>query len=273
MNTPIVTDVPTTDRTYAANRRSRHTDDEAGVPLSRLVHVELRKMVDTRAGLWMLLVMGGLTALVVGVVLFTAPPSELIFHTFAGVVGLPLVMLLPILGIMAATSEWSQRTGLVTFTLEPRRGRVVTAKLIAGVLLGLVLIVGSLAFAALANVVGMVARDGNGSWSIPAGVVVGLVVGLSIFVLQGFGFGFVLLNTPAAIVASLVLPTAWTIGSGLSPRLNRIGEWADLNRVVEPLFSGQMASSDWAHLGTGISVWVVLPLAIGIWRVMTREVK
>ena len=45
-------------------------------------------------------------------------------------------MLLPILGIMAATAEWTQRTGLVTFTLEPRRGRVVLAKALAALVLG-----------------------------------------------------------------------------------------------------------------------------------------
>ena len=38
--------------------------------------------------------------------------------------------LLPILAIMLVTSEWSQRTALVTFTLEPRRSRVVLAKLV-----------------------------------------------------------------------------------------------------------------------------------------------
>ena len=43
---------------------------------------------------------------------------------------------LPILIIMLVTSEASQRNGLVTFTLEPRRSRVVVAKFIAGVALG-----------------------------------------------------------------------------------------------------------------------------------------
>ena len=41
----------------------------------------------------------------------------------------------------------------------------------------------------------------------------------------------------------------------------------------QPLFAGEMAGQDWAHLGTGVGVWVLLPLAIGTWRVLTREVK
>jgi len=269
-----VTTTSTSLETGSRNRGpgTRHTASRP-VPFTRLVHVELRKIVDTRAGLWMLIVIAAVAALAVGVLLFTGAPEELTFGTFLGIIGLPLVLLLPILGIMAATSEWSQRTGLLTFTLEPRRGRVVAAKLVAGILLGLVLIAVAMAAAALANVIGMTARDGAGSWAVPAGVVIGLVTGLTIFVLQGFGFGFLLLNTPAAIVASLVLSTAWTIASSMSQRLNEIAVWLDLNRVVEPLFSGRMAGSDWAHLATGAGFWVVLPLAIGTWRVLTREVK
>jgi len=38
---------------------------------------------------------------------------------------LPQSWLLPVLGIMAVTSEWTQRTGLVTHTLEPRRSRIL----------------------------------------------------------------------------------------------------------------------------------------------------
>ena len=36
---------------------------------------------------------------------------------------------------MLVTSEWSQRTAMTTFTLEPRRMRIVLAKMLAGVAL------------------------------------------------------------------------------------------------------------------------------------------
>jgi hypothetical protein len=45
---------------------------------------------------------------------------------------LGLSRLLPIALMLTMTSEWSQRTALTTFTLEPRRGRVLAAKLTAG---------------------------------------------------------------------------------------------------------------------------------------------
>jgi hypothetical protein len=37
--------------------------------------------------------------------------------------------------------------------------------------------------------------------------------------------------------------------------------------------AGSMSATDWQHLGTGVLAWVGIPLTIGIWRVMTREVK
>ena len=39
-------------------------------------------------------------------------------------------LILPVLGILLVTSEWSQRTGLTTFALVPQRERVIVAKLI-----------------------------------------------------------------------------------------------------------------------------------------------
>ncbi|KGN38123.1 ABC transporter permease [Knoellia subterranea] len=244
-----------------------------GVPWSRLIHVELRKMVDTRAGRWMLIVMSAISLIVVGAFLIWGPADEATFGTLLGLTSFPLVMLLPILGIMAATSEWSQRTGLVTFTLEPRRGRVVAAKVIAALLLGLVVTASAFATSALANVLGSSLSDASGAWDVSWKVALGVTVGFAVFVLQGLAFGFVFLNTPFAIVASLVLPTVWTIAINLISALREPSKWLDLNQVTEPLFSGSMTGENWGQLATSFGVWVLLPLAIGSWRVMRREVK
>ena len=40
------------------------------------------------------------------------------------------------IAILSVTSEWSQRSGLTTFTLVPHRGRVIRAKLAVTVLVG-----------------------------------------------------------------------------------------------------------------------------------------
>ena len=120
--------------TLAAPIRVNTAGVHARPGLGRLVAVELRKMVDTRAGFWLQVAMVALTVVVVIVRLLVGDAAH---HTFQSVLdaGLqPAAILLPVLGILLVTSEWSQRTGLITFTLVPVRSRVLSAKLIASLL-------------------------------------------------------------------------------------------------------------------------------------------
>ena len=100
--------------------------------------------------------------------LFAAEPDQLTFINFVGATATPQSLLLPVLGILAVTAEWSQRTGLVTFTLEPNRARTAVAKLAAVVLIGLLAVVAALGVAALGNVAGMLFMDGAGTWNMGA---------------------------------------------------------------------------------------------------------
>ncbi|WP_246355213.1 hypothetical protein [Nocardioides ungokensis] len=99
-------------------RTSRRTD---AIPLSRVVRVELRKMFDTRSGFWLIASIGitGLIATVATVAF--APDDQLTYYTFAKAVGYPITVILPMVALLAITSEWSQRTGLTTFTYVSRR--------------------------------------------------------------------------------------------------------------------------------------------------------
>lgn len=251
------------------------TDDLGGdrTPMSRLIKVELRKMVDTRAGRWMLIAMGALVVVITGGLLIFGHPEEMTFKGFLGLNTLVLGVIMPVIGVMAGTAEWSQRTGLVTFTLEPRRGRVIIAKIVAAILLGLIVIAVAIAASALAQLIASGVRGADGGWDGSLGLLLGVIVGLLIFVLQGLAFGFAFLNTPLAIVATFVLPTIWTAASSLATWLDKAAVWLDLNRVTGPLLDGDMHGSDWAHLVTGAAVWVGVPMAIGVWRVLHREVK
>src|SRR6185295_9271289 len=100
------------------------------------------------AGFWLQVAMVALTA---AVVIARRVFGEGDDHTFAGVldVGLqPAAVLLPIIGILLVTSEWSQRTGMITFALVPVRSRILGAKLIASIVLSLVTLVLSVAIVA-----------------------------------------------------------------------------------------------------------------------------
>lgn len=239
-----------------------------GVPFHRLVRVELRKMIDTRAGMWMLGVMAAASLLVVAAILIWGNAANLTYVDFLGLATLPMAILLPILGVMAATAEWSQRTGLVTFTLEPRRGRVVAAKVLAAILLGLVVIAAGVAAAAIGAAIG-----GGGVGNPTAAILGGMLLSLLLYTVQGLAFGFLFLNTPIAIVSVLALPTLWGILGSMIPALDRIAGWLDLERTLQPLTAGDIAGEGWLRLLTAVAVWIGLPLAVGTYRVLTREVK
>lgn len=248
-------------------------DEFAAVPLSRLVRAELRKTVDTRAGKWLLIGIAAVTALVIVIVLFAADEAELTYDTFVSATQGPQGYLLPVLGILAITSEWSQRTGLVTFTLEPSRSRVVTAKFIAVVLLGLLAVAVAFALAALGNVAGVSLQDGDGSWHYRASWVAELGLAQIIGIVAGLGFGLLLLSSAAAIVAYFVAPLASSIIFGLIAPISGAAPWLDLNTATSPLYDHTMTGEGWLHLGVACAIWIGLPLAVGIWRLMRSEVK
>ena len=153
--------------TLAAPIRVNTAGVHARPGLGRLVAVELRKMVDTRAGFWLQVAMVALTALVVVVRLLVGDAAH---HTFQSVldVGLqPAAVLLPVLGILLVTSEWSQRTGLITFALVPVRSRVLGAKLIASLLLAVAMLAMSVAVVAAGVLVSSPGVEGTWSDAAP----------------------------------------------------------------------------------------------------------
>ena len=103
------------------------------VPMIRLAKVELRKALDTRAGLWFTISILALVLIVQVIYAFAAPDDAT--RTTATSSASPAASWATSCRssiIMLVTSEASQRNGLVTFTLEPRRSRVVVAKFLAG---------------------------------------------------------------------------------------------------------------------------------------------
>ena len=244
------------------------------VPFSRLLRVELRKLVDTRAGFWLLAAIGIITVAVIVVYLFAADAADLTFVNFIAVTATPQAILLPVLGILAVTTEWTQRTGLVTFTLEPSRARVAAAKLLAVGLVGLLAVVVAYGTAALGNLAAVALMDGAGSWSIEAAGMRDFFVLQLIGVVQGFAFGMLLMNTAAAIVLYFVLPMAWSVAFSLVGALENAAPWLDFNSAIAPVYAGDsLQGDDWTHVAVAGTIWVLVPLALGLVRLLRREVK
>jgi ABC-2 type transport system permease protein len=237
--------------------------------LGRLVAVELRKMVNTRAGFWLQIATVALTVLVVTV---RSVAGEAADHTFAAVleIGLkPAAILLPIAGILLVTSEWSQRTGMITFALVPVRSRVLAAKLVAS----MVLAVATLAMAVGVVAAGvLVASPGvDGSWSDVAPLLGQSAVYLVAGMITGVAFGMVLLASAPAIVVLFALPIAWTGIASLS-FLAGAAPWLDTRLALGSLPREGLDTTQWAHAATALALWMLLPLLIGTWRITRREV-
>ena len=120
---------------------------------SRLTNVEVRKMVDTRAGLWMLIAIAGLTVVVALLSALLGHDSDHTLRLILGNAVQPAVVFLPVLGVLLVASEWSQRTALITFTLVPRRGRVLWAKIVAGIVISLIVFVFAIVVSLIATAI------------------------------------------------------------------------------------------------------------------------
>ncbi|GAA4723809.1 ABC transporter permease [Phytohabitans rumicis] len=241
--------------------------------MTTLTMVELRKMADTRAGFWLLAVVALAYAALVTVIIFVADAPDLTFQSLFQATLLPSGILLPVLGILSVTSEWTQRGALTTFTLVPERWRVAAAKLLAAAVLAALSVAAGLVFAAVGNLVGMAVADGDGSWHLGASALGGAVLFQVINVVMGVAFGMLLMNSALAIVMFFVLPSIWGVLTGMIGALRTPAEWLELSVTMQPLAEDTMTGSGWAKLGTSVGVWVLLPLAAGLIRLMRREVS
>ena len=237
--------------------------------LGRLVAVELRKIVDTRSGFWLQVAMVALTMVVVVVRLLVGDAAD---HTFQSVldVGLqPAAVLLPVLGILLVTSEWSQRTGLITFALVPVRSRVLGAKLIASLLLAVAMLAVSVAVVAAGVFVSSPGVEGTWSNAVP--LIGQSAVNLTTGMVRGVALGAILLASAPAIVLLFALPTAWMAVVSL-PVFSGVAPWVDYARDLGQTTEHVMSATQWAHASTSLVIWMALPLLIGARRITRTEV-
>lgn len=238
------------------------------IPFPRLLHVEWRKSIDTRSARWLLAAVAVVTIAAAAIPAAMPDTMDQDWQTYLSFAGLGLILLLPAVSILLLTTEWTQRTVLATFTQEPRRARVLAAKILGGLLLGLA---GS-AYAGLVSAAGLALSSALGrtvSWELDAPHATGLVLFVLLNSLMGMAFGALLHNTAAAIVIFYALPTAWTVLA--IGALDRLRGWLDTMQTF-----GWVLAGDWdghvAQILTSTAVWVFAPLVVGLVRTVRREV-
>ena len=162
----------------------------------------------------------------------------------------PAAILLPVLGILLVTSEWSQRTGMITFALVPVRSRVLGAKLIASLVLAVAMLVISVAVVAAGVLVASPGVDGT--WSDAAPLIGQSAVYLTAGMIVGVALGAILLASAPAIVLLFALPTAWMAVVSL-PVFSGVAPWVDYARALGQMTAEVMSATQWAHVGTALA--------------------
>ena len=248
------------------------------IPTTRLVKIELRKMLNTRSGFWMLISIGVLSVIATGAVIIFAPESDVTYQSFVSAIGLPMSVILPMIAILAVTSEWSQRSGLTTFTLVPSRGHVIGAKAIATLLVGLGSMAVTFAVGALGNVAGSALAGVDTVWDISLSMAPQMVLGDLVGMTIGFTLGVVLRNSAAAIVGyfvvSFVMPGVLVLLAQVRSWFEDLQPWIDWNTTQVVLFDGATnTGKEWAMLGSTTMIWIVIPLGLGLLSLRRSEVK
>lgn len=247
------------------------------IPMSRIAAVELRKSLDTRSGFWLMASIGILAVVATGATILFAPDDALTYDTFAAAIGIPMVVILPVIAILSVTSEWSQRTGLTSFTLVPHRGRVLTAKLLVMLAVGVVSMLLAGAIGALGNVVGTAITGTETVWDVSVAHFTYIVVGSVVGMLIGFMLGMLLRNSAGALVGyfvyNFVLPPLTILLAANQQWFADAQPWVDFNFTQGYLFNGDMGGEHWAQLGVTGLFWLAIPMAFGLWRVLRAEVK
>jgi ABC-type transport system involved in multi-copper enzyme maturation permease subunit len=240
----------------------------------RLTAIELRKMADTRAGFWLMVATALISVAIVVIELFAADPADQTFKTMFQSTLFPTAVLLPVLGILSVTSEWTQRTALTTFAVTPQRQRVVGAKFLASVVLGIVAVVPGLVVAAIGNAIAGGMDSAAGSWSFGL-MPLGYAVLFSVLnVVVGLAFGMLFMNSAVAIVLYFVVPTIWSVLTQLISGLKGAADWLDMTSTTQPLFEdAALSGGQWAKLLASIGLWVVVPGVLGLIRLLKREVS
>ena len=237
------------------------------IPFPRLVRVEWAKATDTRAARWLLALVAVSTAGMMLVPVLAPTTFEQTYASYLRVAALGLTFLLPVVAILLLTGEWSQRSVMITFTQEPRRARVVNAKLAVSMALG----GGAAVFGGVLTAAGLGLAAASGR-TLEADLTVGAVGGYLLFVLlnvlAGVALGALLQSSAIAIAASFALPATVAV---LGTTSTLVSDWIDMsttwNWVLENDWAGHVA-----QISFSIAFWVVVPLAAGVVRTMRRDV-
>ncbi|WP_213456287.1 hypothetical protein [Rhizomonospora bruguierae] len=226
-----------------------------------LTMVELRKLVDTPAGITICLVATVLAGIFGGGAALYRQPATI--GDIALLAGVPAGTLVPVLAILLVTAERTHRTALTTYALTPRRHRILAAKAGAAIAVSAAVTPLALLAAVVIGPVGSLATGDPTVWSVDAGALSRFTIINVILALTGYALALAIGNAPAPIVIVLIWPMLESMLRTASPALDAIVRWLDVAAITE----------DAGRAATALAFWVALPALIGLRRALRAEVR
>jgi ABC-type transport system involved in multi-copper enzyme maturation permease subunit len=237
--------------------------------LSTVFLVELRKLTDTRSGKAIVGIGVAIPLIALTWLLIKGTGSDQSWRAYSPFMPV-LSLTIPLIGLFAMTAEWTQRTALTTFTLSPRRGRVLAMKFLASFAMSMVVTAVVVGLTIGATALGGLINGETPSFEYLGSDVRGLIIMLALQVTMAAGFGALAAQTAVAVGAFLVAPMVWT---AVGPLLfGENAQWLDVFSAYARL-SSDTPLTDLPQTLVAITLWVILPTTIGVVRSLRREVK
>ncbi len=243
------------------------------VRFGNLVKAESRKYVNTRAALVLSILTAAALALATIGAIATYP--ELIkAATGTDLLFLPLAVtsiLTAVIVILPVTSEWTQRGALTTFVVEPRRERVVAAKALVSLGVTLAVWMACQLSWVVFNAAGAAVHGLEASWEFHW---VRWFEFIGVFLLDvtvAFTLALLLRNTALTVAVFLAGPVTVGALSQFGELAAKITAWirtpgTSLQTILSAQKDGQTPDATlWGQFTVGVVVWIVVPLAIGLW--------
>jgi ABC-2 type transport system permease protein len=247
------------------------------IPVGRITATELRKMLDTRSGFWTMASIARVSLATTGMVILFADRQDLTYGTFTAAISVPMSLILPIIAILSVTAEWSQRSGLTTFTLVPHRSRIIAGKLVASVAIALVATPVAFAIGAAGNVAGSAIAGVDPVWDLTTANLLTIELANLLGMLVGFMLGVLVRSSSGALVGyflyQFLLPTLALILAAKQEWFRELQPWVDFDFATGALLGGPVSAQQWTHLVVTGVVWLAVPLAVGLRLVVRAEVK
>jgi len=253
----------------------------------RVIRAELLKL-RTTPGPWvvvgvtvLLTALGIITAFLVSFgnhVHFVAPVAE---HRLRRLVGSGYtgegVWMAAIIGVLCITGEYRHKVITTSLLLTPRRPELLVAKAVASVVWGIALGVVSLLFVGALGIPLLVSQGGSVSalFGQAGAVIPGLLGAFALLALFGLGFGTLIKNQVAGVLA--ILGIAFLIEPIITGLLPQVGRWLPsdaASAVAGGIARGNQTSyllSWWLGVLV-LAAWGIVPTVLGYFTTCRRDV-